>query len=66
MKVYKKKNGKYTILSNGVSGKFGGKEVVFLNYSLKGTLQSITNFNEYEYLREPSLEEMEKYQKYFK
>lgn len=61
MKVYKKKNGKYKVLSNGAPGKWGGSEVVFLNYSLKGTLQAITNFNNYEYLREPTIEEIRNY-----
>lgn len=62
MKVYKKKNGKLKVLSERKNGRFGGTEVIFLNYSLKGTLQSVYNFNqEYEYLREPTLEEIEKY-----
>ncbi len=62
MKVYKKKNGKFVVLSKGKSGSFGGTEVIFLNYSLKGTLQAICNFNnDYTYLREPTLEEIDKY-----
>jgi hypothetical protein len=61
MKVYKKKNGKFVVLSEMKTGRFGGTEVIFLNYSLKGTLQSISNFNDYTYLREPTFEEIEKY-----
>ena len=61
MKVYKKKNGKFIVISNRNSGKFGGTEVIFLNYSLKGSLQAISNFNDYEYLRNPTLSEIDMY-----
>jgi len=62
MKVYKKINGNIKVLSKKSSGRFGGTEVVFLNYSLKGTMQSVINFShDYEYLREPTNEEIEKY-----
>lgn len=62
MKVYQKKNGRIKVLSKNSGGFFGGTEVIFLNYSLKGTLQSVINFNhDYEYLREPTNEEIEKY-----
>lgn len=62
MKVYKKKKGNLLVLSNRTRGRFGGTEVVFLNYSMKGTLQAVVDFNShYEYLREPTAEELQKY-----
>lgn len=41
MKVYRKRGGKILVLTNLDRGLFGGTEVVFMNYSLKGTLQSL-------------------------
>ena len=62
MKVYKKKNGNIKVTTTLKNGGFGGTEVVFLNFSMKGTLQAVGNFNEnYEYLREPTQEEIEMY-----
>ena len=64
MKVYRKKNGKRLLITDFKGGRFGGTEVVFLNYSLKGTLQTILNFHpNYEYLREPTPEEIEMFNK---
>ena len=57
MKVYKKKNGKILVLTNLSGGAFGGTEVVFMNYALKGTLQAVFLSN-YEYFREPTNDEI--------
>jgi len=62
MKVYKKKNSWLKVLSERKSGRFGGTEVVFLNGSLKNSLQAVVDFNQnYEYLREATIEETDKY-----
>jgi hypothetical protein len=60
MKVYRKKGGKILVLTNLSHGMFGGTEVVFMNYSLKGTLQSVFLSN-YEYLREATLKEINQF-----
>ena len=60
MKVYRKRGGKILVLTNLSRGMFGGTEVVFMNYSLKGTLQSVFLSN-YEYLREATLEEINQF-----
>lgn len=60
MKVYKKKDGKILVLTNLRSGLFGGTEVVFMNYGKKGQIQSVL-LSYYEYIREPTNEEVEKF-----
>lgn len=49
--------GSKTKLENGL---FGGTEVVFMNYSLKGTLQSVFLSN-YQYVREATNDEINKF-----
>ena len=62
MKVYKKKKSWLKVISERKSGRFGGTEVVFLNGSLKDSLQAVVDFNQdYEYLREATIEETDKY-----
>ena len=60
MKVYRKKGGKILVLTDNCSSMFGGTEVVFMNYSLKGTLQ-VVFLDNYEYLREATLSEIDKF-----
>jgi hypothetical protein len=62
MKVYRKKGGKILVLTNLNGGMFGGKEAVFMNYSLKGTLQNVF-LSEFEYLREATSEEITQFGK---
>jgi hypothetical protein len=64
MKVYRKKGGKMLVLTNLSGGAFGGTEVVFMNYSLKGTLQAVFLSN-YEYLREATSKEINEFGKHF-
>jgi hypothetical protein len=64
MKVYRKKGGKILVITNLNKGMFGGTEVVFMNYSLKGTLQAVFLSN-YEYLREATSDEINEFGKEF-
>lgn len=64
MKIYRKKGGKILVITVLKGGGFGGTEVVFMNYSLKGTLQSVI-LSYYEYVREATPEEIEEFGKKF-
>ncbi len=60
MKVYRKKGGKILVLTNLNPGFCGGTEVVFMNYSLAGTLQAVI-LSYYEYLRPATDDEINKF-----
>ena len=60
MKIYRKKGGKILVMTNLKGGAFGGTEVVFMNYSLKGTLQSVL-LSYYQYVREATNDEINKF-----